>query len=381
MQIQHTTVDHKYPVLLSSNIAVIKKYFIENPVPENCSAMILFAEKECPNILQLIEELKHIDVDFFGGVFPSLVFGNKKCDEGVLIQYFPVACSPVLIKGLDKDKIELDNMDDFLLNGLDISGLILVDGLASNISGFLWEIFDYFGNQVNFIGGGAGSITLKQKPCLFDESGFYQDAAIICPILMESKIKEKHGWKKLQGPLVATKTDKNIIKELNWRNAFEVYKEVVENCCNEIFTPDNFLEIAKKHPFGISRDNDESIVRDPIIVNDLGELICVGEVKENTVLEVLTGGKYTLLDATKQLVKECHVKNRTAETTLVFEGFSRTLVLEDEFEMELDIIQKNTLENKDGKLFGALTLGEIASCNNGSLDFYNKTIVLGKFYD
>ena len=56
----------------------------------------------------------------------------------------------------------------------------------------------------------------------------------------------------ISGPFVATKTHKNSIIEINWRNAFEVYKEVVEADSGKLINEDNFFDLSKLVSFWYS---------------------------------------------------------------------------------------------------------------------------------
>lgn len=189
----------------------------------------------------------------------------------------------------------------------------------------------------------------------------------------------RHGWKKLVGPIVATRTSQNTIFELNWTNAFEVYKEAIEEDSEQEIRSDNFFSIAKGYPFGIYKENQEDIVRDPISVDENGSLICVGEVPENTVLYILKGERNDLIASAQQATQDTlQAPSIKINHLLVFDCISRTLFLEDRFPEELQAID-NQLKLRDLKAtpYGVLSLGEISSYGEGLLEFFNKTIVVG----
>ena len=369
------------PMIFPTNISSLVNYLENHPIPSNHSVMLSIGETNAPDIDHLIQSLKNLEVDFFGGIFPSLIYGTEKVDEGILMNIFPTFCSPYLIEGLDTKNITLPNFDELPIFTEEVTALVLVDGLTSNISNFLFELYSQFGNEVKCIGGGAGSLSLKQQSCLFNKDGFFMNAAIVCPIKLNAEIGVGHGWDRVDGPFVATKTEKNIIKELNWKPAFDVYKEIVEMDSNQVFTSDNFFDIAKAYPLGMLKSSSEVIVRDPICRNDDKSLVCIGEVPENCVLEILNGNKKSLLNAAEQVVNDLEKPGLKAEHGLVFDCISRTLFLQDDFEIELSHLQK--ILDGDGaiKIGGALTLGEIASTGSGTLDFFNKTIVVGILYN
>ena len=118
----------------------------------------------------------------------------------------------------------------------------------------------------------------------------------------------------------------------------------------------------------------EKIVRDPVTLGTHGELICVGEVPEESYVDILSGNAASLIDAAGsalRLSRDAFPVQAARRTTLLIDCISRVLFLEDEFQQEL----KAAFE-EETPLFGALTLGEIANSGKDYLEFYNKTAVI-----
>lgn len=346
--------------------------------------LILAGEKTQWNIADFISIANNQGIVFMGGVFPGLIIGNTKTDEGVLIKKFTANRAPILINEINKSKIDLPKIPSFVVEDNDNkqTALILADGLSSGITLFLKVLFHKLGNTVNYIGGGAGLLSLKQEPCVFSNEGFFKDAAIVLFTEQTINLGIKHGWTYVYGPIIATRTNKNIILELNWQNPFEVYKKIIDNdnYNNVSISSENFFEISKGYPFGISKDNCEYIVRDPLKVNDLGHIICVGDIPENSALDILKGNQVSLLSAAIEATNEATEQNSQAKSSLIFDCISRTLFLENGFNLELEFMTDAFKhKNLDIKLEGALTLGEISSYNQSNLEFFNKTILLGLF--
>ena len=340
--------------------------------------LILLGERNTPDVTQMISALNKSGVNFFGGVFPVLIYDDKKYEQGAVIKVLPALARPYLIKGLDTEQIEIPNF--ISQPNKKYTAVVLVDGLTSNIALFLSKLFDRLGNSVHYFGGGAGSITLKQQPCLFTKEGFVQDAAVVTFIKLQSHLGVAHGWKKLVGPIVANKTCKNVVMELNWKNAFEVYREIVEKDSGVKLPIENFYDVAMKYPFGIYKKGAEDIVRDPIRVNEKGELICVGEVPEHSLLNILKGEPDSLIQAAGQAAKEAYGKE--IHCNLVVDCVSRTLFLKENFTRELAVVKENLMvAGNQGIPAGMLTLGEIASYGETFLEFFNKTIIVGGFYE
>jgi hypothetical protein len=354
-------------------------------IQKDDTLVILVGEKNKPDLQSLISVLNKRGINFFGGFFPGIIHGRNKYEEGALLMTFPSLGKPYLVKGLNTERITFPDFEKEMLEKPKekYTAMILVDGLTSNISLFLSEMFNRLGNSVHYFGGGAGSLSLQQEPCLFTPEGLVQDAAIVGFLKLKSNLGVHHGWKRIMGPFVATRTRKNIIAELNWRNAFQVYRETVEKDSKKKLTYENFFDISKTYPFGVHKEGMEDIVRDPIRVNEKGELICVGEVPENTVLSILKGKKDSLIQAAGQAAEESlRGKVKKIRQSLIADCVSRTIILQKYFAKELEAVnQKLIAPAPHHTPAGILTLGEISSYGEGFLEFFNKTIVVGVFYE
>jgi hypothetical protein len=370
--------------------------YIPEPTIENivCKAKEMNADSKITFIMlgehcdldvtDLIAALNAEKLNYFGGLFPGVLYGETRSENGAVMVDLPVIGKPNLINNLESGLAQVPelNKDGHSANKKN-AALIIVDGLAGNIAGFLTALFQKFANSVTYIGGGAGSLSLQQKPCLFTPEGFFQNAALLVFLDMECTLGVRHGWETIAGPLVATKTDKNKVLELNWENAYDVYRKVVESNSGQTFTENNFFDLAKGYPFGMIKEYAESIVRDPLSVGAEGELICVGEVPVNSVLNILKGTDTALVAAAGQAVADClPAKGKNIKCCLIADCISRVLFLEAGFINELRAV-KNQLSTIQPSLIpvGMLTLGEISSYGEGFLEFFNKTMVVGVFHD
>lgn len=342
-------------------------------------ALLLVAETDKPDIPELIMRLNDANVKFLGGIFPKLIFDGTVKEKGTIVYSIPdnKVVHQFKVENLEEKNYEIPQTD--LTKDKTYCMFTLVDGLAGNISNYLSELYRNFGNYCSYLGGGSGSLTLQQQPCVFDSNGFDMNAAV--GIIFETKLNigVKHGLKKLRGPIIATKTDKNVIQELNWRNALEVYKEVVEPDAKIELTEENFFSIAKAYTFGMIKENAERIVRSPIGTNDKGEIICVGEVLENTVIDILKSQEENLISSATEAASLAIKETDHVKSVLIVDCISRVLFLEDNFQKELDNVSLIIKKRYDkANILGALTIGEISSYN-GYLEFLNKTLVVGLF--
>ena len=355
------------------------------PTGDKDIVILLLPEGEKKRIPAIVEAFKARPTPFVGGFFPAVLHGKQQHDKGAIVLKLPMRRPPTLIQHLDTGVVHLPDLDP-RRDGCAMetcTALILTDAFSSNISTFLAALFSRLGNGVNYLGGGAGSASMKQEPCVFCREGVFQNAALVVFVDYASAFGVRHGWPRLHGPVVATKTRKNVICELNWRNALEVYKDIVERDSGEHIKPKESYELCQVYPFGIFKEGAEDLVRDTVRITDKGELVSLGDIPENTVLHVLKGNPKSLIAAAAQAAADCaDVPTGAAKQTLIFSCVSRPLFLGKAFVQEMDAVQTRISEIAAGlEVEGVLSLGEISSHGEGLLELFNKTVVVGLLYD
>jgi hypothetical protein len=339
--------------------------------------LFLIAEKTPIDIIALIQEANKQNIKIAGGLFPMILNNESYLDKGIILKQFHSAKEALLIKDINP----YDSA--FLLPALTEninSCVILVDGLMKNISAFLDRLYEEYWNKINYIGAGCGSMSLMQQPCVFTNEGLYENAGIILLIENEIQLGVKHGWEKFIGPFIANKVEGNKIIELNWRPAFDIYREEIKKHSGQEITKETFFEISKAYPFGIFKEGKEDIVRDPLSVDENGAITCIGEVGSNVSLNILNGNKESLIAGAHDAA-QLATKDIEPIDVFVVDCITRVLYLEDEFTRELGEIKK-MLDSKQNPLLleGVLSLGEISTDKGGFLELYNKTIVVSATY-
>jgi hypothetical protein len=283
----------------------------------------------------------------------------------------------VVVDGLSDDQADYVSQIDDCVQTVETVKTVFsfVDGFSKRINAFINSLFTVFGLECNYLGGGAGSLSMTQKPCLFTNDGLVQDKAVLALLSTHSGVGVSHGWKSISGPYRVTEADHNLIRTLDWKPVFSVYRDVIMDHSKTRVTADNFFDIAKSYPFGIAKLNAERIVRDPLILLEDGTIMCVGEVPEGSFVDILHGNVHSLISAAGR-ARELGVESYGAplkNTAMVFiDCISRVLFLHDRFEEEI-----NAVWDQNQVLFGACTIGEIANSGSDYLEFYNKTSVVG----
>lgn len=352
---------------------------------DNEVVMILLGEKNIPDINGMISDLNEMGIHFFGGIFPGLIHGKSEHSKGAVIRKMPGIEKPAVINIENSDRIGIPDFTELLNSesGRKYTAIILLDGMAPNIGLFLSEMLNRLGNSVNYFGAGAGFRNMKKDLCLFSSEGFFNNAAIVVLVKLESCLGVQHGWKKIKGPLVATRTDRNVINEFNWENAFDVYREAVEKDSGRKFSEHNFYDIAREYPLGLFREGSEDTGRATVALTPDGDIVCGGEVHDNAVVYILGEKKASLIRAAQTAAEDCRIpENRRIRHCIVADCISRALLLEDEYSEELKAISRGILSTGSKEIpEGVLTLGEISSLGERYLEYLNLTTVVMVMYE
>jgi len=342
--------------------------------------MLIACDANNYNSTELDPILNQLQTDIFGGIFPAIIYKNKKHEKGFMLASFSLNSTVHTIENISSVDTDLDA--EIMKISADYSDsktiFIFLDGFAERISAFIDSVFGFLGIGFNYIGGGAGSLSMEKKPCVITNHGLKLDSVIVAGVDVDSGIGVKHGWLGISGPYKVTEAEKTVIKELDYKPAFDVYKEVVDKHSSRQINRENFFEVAKGYPFGINKIDAEKVIRDPLFIGENNSLVCVGEVETGSFVDILNGDKRSLIRAAGEAASLALTnKQHPAKNFIIFvDCISRVLFLEDDFEKELEEVRSNS---EYLPVFGLLSIGEIADNGKDYLEFYNKTSVVGCF--
>jgi hypothetical protein len=353
-------------------------YSIENQIlSKNYFALLFIGENSQIDLNELATILSRKKIKFAGGIFPKVIVNNKTFSKGVIIKIIPN----------NTISIYFDTPGTFTRQISEIStskystGYVLTSGMSANNSDDIRLLYSYLGNDVKLFGGGAGRTSNSKKSILFSNDGIFQSGTIV--ILTENTITSGsiNAWKKLIGPFIATKTEKNCILELNWENAFPVYQRFLKEAINIQVDRRNFEQLAIHYPFGIYKESMNYIIRDPISVSQEGYLECAGNVAQNSLLDLMTITKEGLESVPKKLLSQSISENQRLSDALIFDCISREKHLNSAFFIELGQIS-NEIKNCNNQvdLEGVLSIGEIHCNGEDYPEILNKSIVIGFSY-
>ncbi|WP_409419920.1 FIST C-terminal domain-containing protein [Pseudaeromonas sp. ZJS20] len=338
--------------------------------------LMLAAEGNDYDLSRLDALLQHSPIPIFGGIFPFLLHDGVEHGAGVILLGL---CCPLQLAVLPSQRLQEADISRHLPPLPRLAGeqramlLTFVDGFSQCIHPLIHELFNHYGLELNYIGGGCGSLSMQAKPCVITPQGVLQDAAVLVLCHAASGIGVAHGWESISGAFKVTASQDGLLQGLDWMPAWEVYKAVVEQHAGVRITRENFFDIAKAYPLGIAKLGAELVIRDPVRLEG-DALVCVGEVRKGAYVHVMHGGSDTIIQAARH-ARDMAVRElgqTDAEVLLFVNCVSRSLFLGADFNKELQAV---TLPGTP--MLGALTLGEIANSGRDYLEFFNKTSVVG----
>ena len=349
---------------------------VEKAVKDGAGGLVLLAcESNGFEPAALDPLLKAAGAPLIGGVFPAVMHGGKKYSKASVVLGFEGKVSTAAIPGLSSGKTDLESpLEDLADRSAGArTMLVFVDGFSTRITPFINSLFDLFGLEINYIGGGAGSLSSERGPCLFSDSGMTGDGAVMALVPTACGVGVAHGWQAMSEPMQATETDGNVLKTLDFRPAFDVYSEIVTRHAGVSFEKIDFFKISRRYPFGIARMNKEMIVRDPLMLKPDGSLVCAGEIPQDSYVSIMTGDEKLLIDAAQSAaaMAAAALPGGKPGAFLLMDCISRVMFLEDRFHEELARMAPPGCPSA-----GACTIGEIANSGAEFLEFYNKTAVV-----
>jgi hypothetical protein len=343
--------------------------------------------------------LLQLPIPVCGGIYPLVIHQKKVIEQGALIIGFESELSVANFTDIDaiKDECELENYlsdnryrDTIAHN----SFLMFYDCLVNSTEEFLDSLFELLDHEITIAGGGAGNLDFIQYPCIFTNQGLLVDTIQLVGLPHTLNIGVAHGWETFEGPFLVSEAEGQIVSSLNYRPAFDTYKQIIESASDYRFDTLKFFEIAKHFPLGIEDINHDLVVRDPIITFN-NQLKCLGHIPVNSMVYLLKGDVNTLVDsARKAAITSLNTNNTTEKiannisqkalsdnnhefsNTMVFDCISRVLYLQDSFSKEIDAIAAQCSHNN---LFGVLSLGEVSKNKSGTIRLLNKSTVIASW--
>jgi hypothetical protein len=333
------------------------------------SILCFVADVNNGDISYLNEVFRSTSKTIAGGVFPGIIHNSEKKDEGAIFIGLDYEMSLHLADLNNSDSIynfvsDASESPDSEIQTL----LVFTDAFAPCKDEFMQSLYDVYGNSVNYLGGGCGSLEMVSKPVVITNQGVSANTAVFAQIGKRLSVGCAHGWQEISTPLKITEANGNEVLSIDWKPAFSVYKELINAHSGQEISVDNFFSIAKSYPFGMAKIDSEFVVRDPLFTNG-NSITIVDKIPTGELVYLLNGNEANLLKGAAEAATSAGLND--LDGLLCIDCISRVLFLEENFGKELKAISSTPLN-------GFLAIGEIANSGNAYLEIYNKTVVVSQ---
>ena len=344
--------------------------------------LALVAEGDRSRVPLIQAACRDAQVPLLGGIFPALVVDDRFSSVGAWLLRVDELSYAELLADLPTDAASLPGIAGGLVDAVtpritapDATLLLLFDAMYPRIASLLDELYLRLGNRVAYVGANAGSETFRPTPCLFDRTRIASGGVISLLLNGHPGAVLEHGYDVPRTMATASATEGNRIITIDWRPAFEVYREVARKQYGVEMDRENFYRYGVRFPFGIVRGDGEVVVRIPVALEADGSLFCVGEVPANSLLTLLRApavdSKLTVDTLLSGLAERGGPNGRDL---VLFYCAGRRLYLGDEAARAE--LADFSARSGARRVAGALSLGEIGSPEPAAYPaFHNATLL------
>lgn len=342
-----------------------------------CSVFALVPEAQVGCVSALQAAAREAGVGLCGAVFPAVVHEGRFVVEGVWLARMAMERPHALVDDVGGDPaVAAERIAATLGPAVDASArrdtlLFVFDATTPNISSILDALYLEVGGMVGYSGVNAGSETFRRVPCLFDGDRLISGGVLWLLLPGEDRAVVLHDYTAPAGPSIATASTGNRIASVDFRPAFDFYRDRIREQYGVELTRANFYRYAVEYPFAILLASGELVVRMPTGLEEDGSINCIGEVPDQALLAVVRApdrGEGLMARALRARLATAGA----SRARLFFYCAGRRMRLGDASEEDLQVL----LGVIGDDVAGALTLGEIGSIAGGAYPlFHNGAVV------
>jgi hypothetical protein len=257
--------------------------------------------------------------------------------------------------------------------------MVFSDGLAGDLREVVRGSYTVTGATVPLVGGAAAENQQSFTTYQYADGQLMRNGLVGVWLNGEDPIGVgvRHGWHPIGEPMIVTRADGNIVYELDGRPALDTYLAKRGNDpldTNLSGQPAvTFSSTLLDKPLGLATVSGHFDVRHILGRTKDDGLVMFGHINEQSVVEVMAGDWWDLVDAAEQATTDAIDQLRTSpQGALVFSCTGRVAPLGPRLPDEAAAV---TRRMAGGPVAGFFTYGEFARVT-GSTGFHNATVVV-----
>jgi methyl-accepting chemotaxis protein len=270
-----------------------------------------------------------------------------------------------------------------------LTAILIADGLSGMGERVALLASYLFGRGLRIVGGMAGDDFKMEKTFVFSDDNARTDSIGVC--LLASKMPlftgVKHGHTPVSRKLKATRTECNVLYEINNMPAWMAWKEETAESArkagidvNQLKTPAEIAQFCANSQLGLATEKEgEYKIRWPVSANEDGSLNFTCDIAEGAIFRIMDGSNLEdQIDAAEGAAMMARQSAGDAGYSefagiLVFDCAHRQLMLGDKFPESVDRYKKVL---PGVPLLGWETYGEIRLEPGQFSGFHNTTAVV-----
>jgi hypothetical protein len=393
IQLLRSSIRNSIPVNnLSSNNMKIKQHHLVNgdwdEIPSDisssqCQLVLVFGASEAivePEMYPLLKQMYPVaDILFAstaGEIMNETVYEGTVVATAIEFEKTKIRCVET---NISSHKSSFDT-GEYLMNKLsegDLNNVFVIsDGMFINGS----ELVDGFNfnntNKIPVTGGLAGDDSRFEKTFVAINKTPAQGNVVAIGLYGEN-IKVGHsslgGWDEFGHERLITKADKNVLYEIDGRNALDLYKEYLGDYVDEL--PGSALLF----PLSIKLNGSvHNLVRTILSIDEQkGTMTFAGNMPEGSKVRLMKANFDKLISASAKAAENSLVEHSPCQPTLaiLISCVGRKQILQERIDEEVRAAKK--VLGDDTKIAGFYSYGEISPLHTGSqCELHNQTMTI-----
>lgn len=311
------------------------------------------------------------DIEVFGGSSSGEIINDEIYEESIVVMLLDInrdAFRLNIFDGEGKTPYKVGHsVAEWVKTEYDNPGLMLMTaGILTNFDQILNGIIETMDRQIPLFGGRSSDDLRMQETFVFSVSQTISNG-VIALIFDQSTIELQgvaiSGWKGIGTPKTITKSEGNIVYEINNEPVIEVY--------NKYLNIGDDIQLALEYPLLLIRDDDSFVMRVAGAINEDKSIAYGGTMDEGSKVRFSMPPGLEIIDYAIEQISEFHQQIPESDAIVLFSCKARHMALGPMIEDEISAVHKLW----EVPLVGFFTYGEIGPVPQGRCDFHNSTLV------
>lgn len=311
------------------------------------------------------------DIEVFGGSSSGEIINDEIHEESIVVMLLDIhrdAFRLNIFDGEGKASYQIgQSVAEWAKTVYDNPALmVMTAGLLTNCDQVINGIVDTMDRQVPLFGGCSGDDLRLQETFVFSVSQTISNG-VAALIFDQSTINLQgvavSGWKGIGTPKTITKSEGNIVYEIDNEPVLDVY--------NKYLSIGDDIQLAIEYPLLLIRDDNTFVMRTSGAINEDKSIVYMGTMAEGSKVRFSMPPGLEVIDYAIEQISEFHQQIPKSDAILLISCKARHVAFGPMVEDEISTVHKLWKV----PIVGFFSYGEIGPVPQGRCDFHNNTLV------